>query len=452
MNYRKLSNPVTLLLMAAGLLGVSRCIIPPPTACSPDDPVTTIGLQRVAEGLVAPVGLVAPPDGSGRIFILDQIGLIYVISASGERLAEPFLDISDRMPSIGIEFGEGIVFDERGLVGLAFHPNYSENGRFFIFYTARKDEDDPEDFDSENHVSEFRVSADDPNQADPDSERLLVEIDKPQFNHNGGQLAFGPDGYLYIGVGDGGMANDEGVGHTDGLGNGQDKSTLLGKILRIDVDNGDPYGIPPDNPFIDEEGSRPEIFALGLRNPWRFSFDGEERLFVADVGQDLYEEVDIVTRGGNYGWRIREGLHCFSVETPDTPPADCPTVDADGAPLIDPILEYPHSAATRPFGISITGGFVYTGDDVPCLQGEYVFGDWSTNFTEPDGSVFAARERGDGTWEMRDLAVAGREDGRIGRFVTSFGVDADGRLYVLTSENLGPTGTTGEVYRIVAAD
>ncbi|MEP0845683.1 MAG: PQQ-dependent sugar dehydrogenase [Phycisphaerae bacterium] len=395
--------------------------------------------------------MAAPNDGTGRLFILDQVGQIWIIDSDGTKLSEPFLDVSDRMPEIGIDFGDGVVFDERGLLGLAFHPNFNRNGLFYVFYSIPLAAGDPENFNCRNRVAEMRVSADDANRADLDSERVLLEILKPQFNHNGGQLAFGPDGMLYIGVGDGGNANDDGDGHTAGIGNGQDKSTLLGKILRIDVD-GDPYDIPADNPFVDDSDARPEIYALGLRNPWRFSFDSQGRLFVADVGQDLFEEVDIVTAGGNYGWRIREGDNCFDVNNPGTPPASCATTAADGAELISPILSYPHSADQQPFGISVTGGFVYRGRDIPCLIGEYVFGDWSTNFAAPDGTLFAASENAGGDWTLRELKVSGASDGRLGRFILSFGQDADGELYVLTSENFGPIETTGVVFRVAPAE
>jgi glucose/arabinose dehydrogenase len=420
--------------------------------CSSPDPVTQVGLELIADGFVAPVGFAVPGDGSGRLFILEQLGQIIIIDASGNRLATPFLDLSAKMVTVGIDFGNGVVFDERGLIGLVFHPNYRNNGLFYVFYTVPKDADDPADFDSQNLVSEFRVSAGDPNVADPASERVLLEINKPQFNHNGGQLAFGPDEYLYVGVGDGGAADDSGVGHNPDIGNGQDKMTFLGKLLRIDVNSGDPYAIPPDNPFVGDAGALPEIYALGMRNPWRFSFDNLGRLFVADVGQNLFEEINIVTIGGNYGWRIREGQHCFDVTDPNTiPPDTCPMTDADGAPLIDPILEYPHTADVQPFGISVTGGFLYRGRAIPCLRDEYIFGDWSTNFVDPDGSLYAAREADDGTWSMRELAIAGNVDGRIVRFITSFGQDEDCELYICTSQRLGPTDMTGEVYKIVSA-
>jgi hypothetical protein len=308
--------------------------------------------------------------------------------------------------------------------------------------------------DCRSRISEFQVS-DDPNVADPASERILFEIPKPQFNHNGGQLVFGPaDGFLYISVGDGGGANDLGDGHNPEIGNGQDKSTLLGKLLRIDVDGEEPYAIPADNPFLDEPETRPEIWALGLRNPWRFSFDSDDpsRMFIADVGQDLFEEVNLGQSGANYGWFIREGAHCFDPQAPVASPDECAGTDADGDLLIDPIFEYSHlNGAGEIVLISITGGFLYRGTEVPELAGDYVFGDYSSGFDEPNGTIFAAHENADGSWTLRELAVVNNASGRIERFVLSFGQDADGELYVLTTSNLGPSGATGEVYRIEEA-
>lgn len=423
-----------------------------PTPPGGDPMPTEIGLEAVADGLTSPLGMAVPRDGTGRLFIVDQVGQVRVIDNDGNLTAEPFLDIADRMPVLGIDFGGGFVFDERGLLSLAFHPAYVDNGRFFVCYNAPLRPEDTEEFDSVLTISEFAVSGDDPNRADPDSERTILQIVKPQFNHNGGQIAFGPDGFLYISVGDGGNADDVGPGHTPGLGNGQDTSTLLGKILRIDVDGDVPFSVPADNPFVGNAASRPEIFAFGLRNPFRFSFDtgGQQRLFVADVGQNLFEEVDIVSAGGNYGWNVKEGSQCFDVDNPDQVGASCPDVGAAGEPLIDPIIEYPHPGVNvGPAGISVIGGFVYRGSAIPDLVGRYVFGDFSTDFGQADGSLFVGEERDDGSWELSELSVAGRTDGRLGRFILGFGQDEDGEVYVLTTENVGPFGSTGRVYRIV---
>ena len=424
----------TLLEAILGLLGGGG---PPPTI--------QVGLELVADGLVAPVGLVAPPDGSNRLVVIDQIGKIRVIDASGNLLEKPFLDLADRMVAINTSF------DERGLLGLAFHPDYANNGRLFVFYTAPKQGDIPAEFDSETHISEFAVLPGDANCADSTSERIVLRFGKPQANHNGGQLAFGPDGFLYIGVGDGGAANDEGTGHNLTIGNGQDKNSLLGKILRIDVNGALPYQSPPSNPFVADPAARDEIFAWGLRNPYRFSFEstGQNRLFAADVGQALFEEVNIVTLGGNYGWRIREGFSCFDDDNPVVSPQNCDTNAADGTPLTAPILQYPHSEpAGGPQGSAVIGGFVYHGNTLP-LVGQYIFGDYSKGPLFADGSLFAAEESAQGTWTMREVGVRDRPDLRFGRFILGFGQDAAGELYLLSSANLGPTGETGQVHRII---
>lgn len=300
-------------------------------------------------------------------------------------------------------------------------------------------------------VAEYHVSAGDPNVADPNSERVVLEYRKPQFNHNGGQLNFGPDGYLYVTTGDGGGANDGNYGHAP-AGNGQTHSVLLGKVLRIipDADgSGAQYQIPADNPFVNTD-FRPEIWAYGMRNPWRCSFDrgGTNQLFCADVGQNLFEEVDIIERGGNYGWRIREGLHCFDAANPTVPPDNCPSTGADGSPLINPIHEYSHDE-----GISATGGYIYRGSEEPSLFGQYIFGDWSRTFGPADGSIFRLEQTSPGVWEKHEFIIRqGAELGtRYGRFVSAFGEDVNGELYVLSQSDIGFGGTTGMVQRIRVA-
>lgn len=430
----------------------------PMTMGPPDSPgATTVALETVAQGFTSPLALASPSDGTGRLFVVDQVGRIWFVDFDGNRNVRPFLDLAAKIVTLNA------AYDERGLLGLAFHPEYSSNGRFFVRYSAPRDGqpeescNDPAGFIVGCHsevLAEYRVSADDPDMADPDSERILLTIDKPQFNHNGGQIAFGPDGFLYVSFGDGGGANDNEEGHTAELGNGQDLTTLLGKILRIDVDSGDPYGIPADNPFVDDQEAQPEIWAFGLRNPWRFSFDtaGEHRLFLGDAGQNLFEEVNIIARGGNYGWNIREGLHCFDPLNPALPPDDCPMVDRGGDPLIDPIIEYPHVAeADQVAGIAVIGGFVYRGSEIPELMGRYVFGDNSTGFAMGDGTLFVASENDDGTWTLEELVITSGTGGRIGRFILGFGQDQMGEVYVLTTGNGGPTGESGEVDKIVSA-
>jgi hypothetical protein len=316
-------------------------------------------------------------------------------------------------------------FDERGLLGLAFHPNYAQNGRFFVYYSAPLREGAPAGFDHTSHISEFRVSGD-PNVADPASERILLQVDQPQFNHDGGTVAFGPDGFLYISLGDGGGADDVGLGHVEDWyeanagGNGQDiQQNLLGSILRVDIDAGAPYGIPADNPFAGIPGCADgcdEIFAYGFRNPYRFSFDlgGDHRLFAGDAGQNLWEEVSIVDKGGNYGWNVKEGTHCFDTENPDVSPPECPdTVGGGhpraGDPLIDPVIEYANHHQPGGLGAVVVGGFVYRGTVLRQLSGRYVFGDWSREFEEPDGTLFVASPRKKGLWLMQELRIGRAE-------------------------------------------
>jgi glucose/arabinose dehydrogenase len=267
-----------------------------------DEP-PAVGLRLVADGLTSPVDLVPVPDGSGRMFVVDQVGLIRILRPDGTLASQPFLDLRDRIVKLSPSY------DERGLLGLAFHPDYAHNGRFFVYYSAPLRPGAPAGFNTTSTVSEFHVSASDPDRADTGSERVLLQVDKPQSNHNAGTLLFGPDdGDLYISIGDGGGANDVGLGHVDDWydanagGNGQDVTqNLLGNILRIDVDSGDPYGIPADNPFVGRPGLD-EIYAYGFRNPYRMSFDmgGTHRLLVGDAGQGRWEEVSDVTRGGDY--------------------------------------------------------------------------------------------------------------------------------------------------------
>jgi glucose/arabinose dehydrogenase len=409
------------------------------------DPMT-VGVRLVAEGLTAPVYMAEVPDGTGHLFIVDQAGVIRILTTEGELLDEPFLDVRDLM----VSFRPG--FDERGLLGLAFHPKYAENGRFFVYYSAPLRPDAPDGWDHTSHISEFKVSSD-PNMADHDSERIILQVDQPQFNHNAGTLVFGPeDGYLYIALGDGGGANDVGLGHTPEIGNAQDITNLLGAILRIDIDNGDPYDIPDDNPFIEEIG-RDEIYAYGLRNPYRISFDmgGSRQLFAADAGQLLWEEVSIIHKGGNYGWNIKEGTHCFDPDNPGVVPPDCPDVGhLLGDPLIDPVIEYANIRQPGGIGTVVIGGFVYRGSILPQLQGRYVFADWSTSFTQPDGTLLVASSRPENKlWHIQELSVKDRPGGRLGHYILGFGQDSEGEVYVLTSDRDAPSDDTGRVYKLV---
>lgn len=413
------------------------------------DAEAMVGLELVAEGFNSPVHLVSPPDGSGRRFVVDRIGVVHIVTAAGDLMRRPFLDVRHNMVSLMAGF------DERGLLGFAFHPDFKDNRKFYVYYSAPKRASAPASWDHTSRVSEFTASLADPNRADPTSERVVLEVDQPQFNHNAGALAFGPDGYLYIAFGDGGGGNDDGVGHSPG-GNAQDINVLLGKILRIDVDGGGvrdrlAYGIPQDNPFVGKEG-RGEIYAWGFRNPFRIAFDrgGNHDLFVADVGQNLWEEVNIV-RPGNYGWRIKEGTHWFDPKRPNAVITEGPSVGPRGELLQDPIVEYRNTkSGGNGAGISIIGGYVYRGAALPALYGKYVFADWSKSFGRGSGSLLVAVPA-----QVMDPSAASGELWpwhvlkNLDVFVLGMGEDSDGELYVLTSDEAGPVGNTGKVFRIV---
>ncbi len=385
-----------------------------------------VRLEVAASNLVSPTVLTHAQDGSGRLFIADQTGQIWIVDSTGALLSAPFLDISNRL--VSLQPG----YDERGLLGLAFHPGYSTNGRFFVYYSAPSPDTN---YDNKTVLSEFQVSATNTNLADAASERVLLTILEPEANDQGAAVVFGPDGYLYIGLGDGGGAGDQ---HGT-YGNGQMLDTLLGKIVRIDVDHGNPYAIPPDNPFVSVAGARPEIYAYGLRNPWRFSFDrdGSHQGFIADVGQNLWEELDILRKGANYGWRIMEGNHLFD-------PTVATALGIDIATLDFPILEYGHG----PVGISIIGGFVYRGTLYPKLAGSYVFGDFSTSFGIPDGQLYYLTESRPGIWERFSFQL-NPPGARLARFIKGFGEDENGELYLLSTTQPGPSGRTGDVRKIL---
>ena len=445
-------------------------------------PGAGIGVEKVADGLVSPVGLEAAPGVSDRRFILDQVGRLYVHGSDGLQ-DEPFLNLTDQTVDVGGR--EGSDFDERGLLGVAFHPDFQNNGRMFVRYSAPlteppflssadwSDVGDLQEYDHVEVLSEFQAT-DDLSSADPESETRLLEMPSPQFNHNAGAVAFGPDGYLYIPTGDGGDADDTGLGHVDDWydqnegGNGQDVTrNLMGGVLRIDVDNeGDdlPYAIPEDNPFAEggefsEYDGLPEYFSWGFRNPWRASFnDGE--LYVASNGQNLFEQVDIAQKGGNHGWNIKEATHCFSTENPNEPLEQCPSSTPDdvrgGEEFVEPVIEYPHTHEGRGVGVSVIGGYMYNNDAISGVTGKYVFGDYSRTGAGPAGRIFAATpsegEGGDADlWDLEALQIAGSPNGQLNKFVLSFGRDNEGQLYVLGNDTGVITGETGAVYRIVPA-
>jgi len=423
---------------------------------------TPVGLELVADDLTAPVDFAAPDDGSGRLFVVEQTGTIRVVSPDGEVLGEPFLDVTDLL----VEMDDG--YTERGLLGLAFHPQYAENGRFFVYYSAPLAEGAPEGWDHTSHLSEFRVSADNENVADAGSEQVIMTVDQPQSNHNGGHITFGLDGYLYIPLGDGGGANDTDEGHTEDLGNAQDLTNLLGSILRIDVDTpgegGQAYSIPEDNPFVDREDVPSEIWAYGVRNPYDISVDseGEYSILVSDAGQELFEEVSIAHAGDNLGWNIREGTHCFDPENTDTPPEQCSDTGADGEPLVHPVIEYDRSN----FGTVITGAYVYRGMALSEYQGQLFFVEWNTAIGDgADGAVFVA-EPGDqmaatgvdeGLWDFERIELeqpdgASEEGMGTGFYITAIAADAEGELYILANDAATPEEGAGAVYRLVPAE
>jgi glucose/arabinose dehydrogenase len=345
-----------------------------------DDAHPRITLVQLASGLDLPVGLAHAGDGSSRLFVLLQRGRIVILQGTSI-LPEPFLDIRPLVSCCG----------ERGLLGLAFHPQYATNGFFFINYT---------DVNGDTVVARYSRSAADPARAESGSAQVVLRIPQPFSNHNGGQLAFGPDGYLHIGTGDGGSGGDPG-------NRAQDLSTLLGKILRIDVDRGEPYTLPQDNPFRAAVGARGEIWSYGLRNPWRFSFDRQTGdLFIADVGQNRLEEVNFTPAssggGENYGWRIMEGSQCFN-----------PATGCSMQGLVLPVLEYGRSQ-----GCSVTGGYRYRGARFPSLRGLYFYGDYCS------GRIWGASQNAGGQWNSTELLDTTYS-------ITSFGEDQAGEIYVV---------------------
>jgi glucose/arabinose dehydrogenase len=418
---------------------------PPETDVTTDGAIPdSVGLETLATGFEAPLDVAFAPDADRR-YVADQTGRVHVHESDGLR-EEPFLDLRDAIETGG----------EKGLLSIALHPDFAGNRRLFVRYSAPSRSGTPGDYDHTFVLAEFEAT-DDGLGVNRGSERAILEIPEPQGNHNAGDIAFGPDGYLYVAVGDGGASGDQGSGHVDdwydsvGGGNGQDVTeNFLGSILRIDVDNeasetprngggettdegdgGRAYAIPDDNPLVGGDGLD-EHYAWGLRNPWRMSFDGED-FYVADVGQSRYEEVDLVEKGGNYGWNVLEGTHCYGA---DSCPDETPGSVRGGEPLIDPIIEYPHSGQPVS-GRSVIGGYVYRGSALPGLEGAYVFGDLSAG-----GRLFAAtRPEGDGLWPTQVVEVAGGDT--LDR-ILSFGRDPDGEVYVL-----GTGADGGGFHRVV---
>ena len=404
------------------------CAIRPETSPS-------IRLEKIAEGFTSPVALIDPDDGSQRMFVVDQSGLIWILSDE-KRMEKPFLDLRQKIVALNS------FYEERGLLGLAFHPDFVANGRFYVSYSGQlRNGLSPDEWDHTTYISEFTVSVADPNQADSESERILLAMDKPGYNYEAGHIAFGPDGFLYIATGD--SVRDPA---TESGKFAQDKSSLLGKILRIDVDGtsdlGQAYLIPADNPFVSGAGL-PEIFAYGFRNPYRFSFDisdsGEVRLFVADVGQAMMEEVDIVEPGGNYGWPIQEGTACFNVQSWNQPLENCSTNN-----LSEPIFAYTHNDNLS----AIIGGGIYHGSSIPELEGSYIFGDWGRG----EGRLFAAFPASfpSRSWAIEEIQIEPPGNQSALGQLLGIGQDQAGEFYLLTkAPGVGVTGNTGAIYRVV---
>ena len=394
MAQRRVARPhrvllLSLIVLVASCGGKRQTSVPGP----PANGGAPIQALLVVAGLSGPLGLETAPGDSTRLFIVEKPGTIQILR-NGALDPRPFLDISSRVSN----------GSEQGLLGLAFHPQYAANGKFYADYTDRA---------GDTHVVEFLVSA------NPDSasatEREILFVDQPASNHNGGQITFGPDGFLYVALGDGGGAGDT-------YQNGQNLGSLLAKILRLDVDSGSPYSIPADNPFVGRTGARGETWDYGLRNPWRFSFDRHTGdLYIADVGQNLWEEVDYEPHragGKNYGWSIMEGLHCFAR----------PNCNPTG--LVRPVVEYPHRD-----GCSITGGYVYRGREIPELDGVYFYGDYCT------GIIRSFRiDRGTASGQADWTSALRTQAGGPMAGLSSFGQDARGELYMVL--------LSGEVYRI----
>jgi glucose/arabinose dehydrogenase len=424
--------------LAAGAAGLAGCSQGPPadpdsggsggdtdgTETPPDGLPPAVGVEPLAEGLQAPLGMAFAPDADRR-YVAQQRGLVHVHESDGLR-EEPLLDLRETV----------VTGFEQGLLGVALHPEFAANRRLFVRYSAPSRAGTPEGYSHTFVLSEFRVEEDGRGVV-PDSERTVLEIPQPQANHNAGSIVFGPEGYLYVGVGDGGAGGDQGRGHVEDWydavpgGNGQDVTeNLLGSVLRIDVDgreDGKGYAVPEGNPLVGREGLD-EQYAWGFRNPWRLAVD-DGTLYAGDVGQNRYEEIDRVERGGNYGWNVREGRHCFQA-------GECPTAAPEsvrgGERLREPVLEYPHSGAAVS-GISVIIGNVYRGTAVGGLAGRFVFGDYRAN-----GRLFVA-EPADG-WRAGVLPVA--RGSRVER-ILAIDRGPDGEVYVLGTGSEG-----GGVYRV----
>ncbi len=429
----------------------------------------SVGLQRVAGNFTAPLFVADAKDGNGRLFVVDQTGYVKIVYANGTVIDQPFLDVRSKM----VHLLPG--YDERGLLSIAFHPNFSINGKVYAYYSAPLRASADPTWNCTNHLFEFTVNLSNPNVADNATERILLEVDKPYMNHNGGILLFGPtDNYLYLTLGDGGRADDTGIGHTPGIGNAQDLTKLLGKIIRIDVDTtsaGKEYGIPADNPFLANATVPPEIYAYGFRNPAFASFDsgGSNRMFIAMAGQNLFESVLVLYRGGAYPWNIREGTHCFDPANNRTvATTTCRITSYGGQPLIGPVVELGHD-----IGNTVVGGVVYRGSNLSSVQpGSYLFGTWSNSFASGNGTLLMGTPPAgldmtllpddaasltpaeNAMWTTSEVTVANNANGRINAFVRGLYETPTHEVLVLINQNPGPgvaPQNSGEVWMMVPA-
>jgi glucose/arabinose dehydrogenase len=420
----------------------------------------TLELKLLASNLTAPIHLEELPDQSGRFLVVQQDGLVKLMDAEGKVQTEPVMDLRSRMLPVADDF------EERGLLGFALHPQFAKNGRFFVSYSSPLRDSAPQNWNYTRRVSEFTAQLGSSISVALDTERVLIALDWPSRKHNGGALAFGPDGMLYIGMGDSGASH--GIGKkviweafnvpAEGLlwdDMAQDRHSLYGKILRIDIDHGFPgYAIPKGNPLSASQG-RPEIWAWGFRNPYRIAFDsnGSGDLYVTAIAETLWEAAYRVKGPGNFGWPRIEASHCVDRLKPRQPPKQCSQTGSEGEPLEMPVVEYANMQTNHPestlgvkgMGTAITGARMYRGKAIPALQGKLVVADWSASFKKASGQLFMATPSAPSKsqWPLEKML-------QIESRIISLAQDHSGEIYVLTHEGMGPFGQTGKVYKLVA--
>ena len=435
---------------------ISVCLWLPPSAQA-----QKLELKLLASDLTAPIHLEELPDNSGRFLVVQQDGLVKLMHAEGQMQAEPVMDLRSRMLPVANDF------EERGLLGFALHPQFAKNGRFFVSYSSPLRDSAPQNWNYTRRISEFTATLGNTVSVDLHTERVLISLDWPSRKHNGGALAFGPDGMLYIGMGDSGASH--GIGKSviweafnvpaEGLlwdDMAQDRHSLYGKILRIDIDHGFPgYAIPKGNPLNASQG-RPEIWAWGFRNPYRIAFDssGNGDLYVTAIAETLWEAAYRVKGPGNFGWPRMEASHCVDRLKPRQPPKECKRTGSEGEPLEMPVVEYANMQTNHPestlgikgVGTAITGVRMYRGSNIPALKGKLLVADWSASFKQASGQLFVATPStaSQTPWPLEKML-------QIESRIISLAQDRSGEIYVLTHEGMGPFGNTGKVYRLVAA-